>query len=1315
MIEFPRKFPFSMMPLASWSLLWLLSCYWFVDEGKGQSGTLTCVSGLNISVDAQCEVWISVEMLLTNPIANPNDYTIYIESADGSSVPNPITTPWINQTLTVTVTQLSSGNSCWTTLSVQDALKPTIDSCPPLSVNCRASIDSLPFPTASDNCDAFPTVSLLAVQVLQPDICTPPAQVARIFQATDTAGNHSDTCYQLVTLNTPPAPLFPQDVTWTCTQYQANPQLIDPLPFPQGSGVPQVDTGGFCPYTVGWADEVIALCGNTFRIIRSWSIMDWCSGQLITTDSTGTDNTQLIAITDTQAPSVIASDFQLVVEAQAANNSCVSYGFIPPPLITDCQSQVQVQIFTPIGEAIYVNGNDGSMGGHVPPPGLSTGTYTITYLAIDACGNISAQSVQATVVDLTPPVVVCDALTEVTLGQDGTATIPAAALDDGSHDNCCIDYFEVRRMNDNCNDSTSLTFNPTVSFCCNDALSSPQTVVLRVFDCQGNFNDCMVQVEVSDKTMPVIYSCPADTTISCDFYIDSLAVPLQTGQVSVLSPFGFPNIQDNCLTGIAGATFSINVGNCGVGSIERQWIITDPSGNGPVICEQSIQIEHLSDWVVSFPPDFTGQCGDSLPFTGEPQIFGASCELIGVSYEDQLFEVVADACFKIERTWTVINWCVVGDQIDQETVEQPESVLGVDLDGDGDLDDRTFQDSRTINGVFDLDPDPDIWDGFITAKQIIKLTDTVAPIISCPPEMNVCIYGQSCTDSIMIPLPDVLDCSPEVSFHITSEWGNGQGPWYNVMPGLYPIVFVASDNCGNSSVCETYLRTSDCKPPSPYCLNGMVVTLDNNQHAEAWAWFFNAGSVDNCSDQLVFSFSADTTDQYAEFGCLQLGAEIIEMWVTDEAGNQDYCETILLIQDPNEYCPDALPSIEGIVATEQGVRIAQVQVTLSGDTTQYDTTGIDGTFRFDSLPLGSTFQLSAYRSGDWLNGVSTLDLVLITRHILGIDTLDSPYQLIAADANNSQSITTFDVLQLRRLILYKIDSLAGNTSWRFIPASHVFPPDDPWSFPETVVIDTLSQSIDSLDFIAVKVGDINYTANPELTDSPLATDRTDQPPNILALEATFQYEPDSQEGILRIYTAPQTPPLQALQFCLSFDAYNWQYTGLIRGVADSSSIGTAFVDQGQLLLSWHGNAPLMPGQTLMALRFRANTATQKVLPTFRLIDQWLESVAWDDSQQPYKLQLKTTVIPSEIVFGPPMPNPFPQQTTFSCYLPQTRQLHIRLLDIQGKTIWSFAKRLPPGLHQWTLQAEQLDGPGIYVLVIESDQGEFFVHKLAFLR
>src|SRR5690625_6984459 len=64
-------------------------------------------------------------------------------------------------------------------------------------------------------------------------------------------------------------------------------------------------------------------------------------------------------------------------------------------------------------------------------------------------------------------------------------------------------------------------------------------------------------------------------------------------------------------------------------------------------------------------------------------------------------------------------------------------------------------------------------------------------------------------------------------------------------------------------------------------------------------------------------------------------------------------------------------------------------------------------------------------------GITTRDLILIQRHILGKETLDSPYQRIAADVNGDGSINAFDLLELRQLVLNPDGVLANNKSWRF--------------------------------------------------------------------------------------------------------------------------------------------------------------------------------------------------------------------------------------------------------------------------------------------
>ena len=70
---------------------------------------------------------------------------------------------------------------------------------------------------------------------------------------------------------------------------------------------------------------------------------------------------------------------------------------------------------------------------------------------------------------------------------------------------------------------------------------------------------------------------------------------------------------------------------------------------------------------------------------------------------------------------------------------------------------------------------------------------------------------------------------------------------------------------------------------------------------------------------------------------------------------------------------------------------------------------------------------------DLLNGVSTYDLLLIKKHILGLEPIVNPFQIIAADANNSGSVTSFDIVTIRNLILGKPNATLPAGSWRYVP------------------------------------------------------------------------------------------------------------------------------------------------------------------------------------------------------------------------------------------------------------------------------------------
>ncbi|MEO6133309.1 MAG: dockerin type I domain-containing protein [Saprospiraceae bacterium] len=166
--------------------------------------------------------------------------------------------------------------------------------------------------------------------------------------------------------------------------------------------------------------------------------------------------------------------------------------------------------------------------------------------------------------------------------------------------------------------------------------------------------------------------------------------------------------------------------------------------------------------------------------------------------------------------------------------------------------------------------------------------------------------------------------------------------------------------------------------------------------------------------------------------------------------------------------------ISGIVETENKRPIKNVEVilTIPGQVFPAITTTEDGKYSFsiECSDLSATIRLS--RNDFYKNGVSTLDLLRMQKHLLGIDLFNSPFKLVAADANNSQNVSALDMVELRKLILGIYTELPSNKSWRFVSK-------DPGSFNGESTFYILNTSHSNVDFIGVKIGDVNNTAKPD--------------------------------------------------------------------------------------------------------------------------------------------------------------------------------------------------------------------------------------------
>ena len=164
----------------------------------------------------------------------------------------------------------------------------------------------------------------------------------------------------------------------------------------------------------------------------------------------------------------------------------------------------------------------------------------------------------------------------------------------------------------------------------------------------------------------------------------------------------------------------------------------------------------------------------------------------------------------------------------------------------------------------------------------------------------------------------------------------------------------------------------------------------------------------------------------------------------------------------------------GTIHTPNNQVVEGVTITAKNTSTQASitvTSNNDGTFTIDVAEAGD-YELSFEPDVNPLNGVSTFDLVLISKHILNILVQDSYYSILAMDINGNGMVTVFDLIYLRQFIL-GIDFIFPVPAWRFLEAM-----DDPTDFVPLPEVDTLHFHVDSgetkvLDIIAVKVGDVN--------------------------------------------------------------------------------------------------------------------------------------------------------------------------------------------------------------------------------------------------
>ena len=846
------------------------------------SGAMSCLGNINLSLDGDCEIPVTPNLILTSPISTGQAYNVMLTTQSGEVIPNAtLTAAHIGTTVTAKIIDACSGNSCWSAILVEDKINPTIV-CQDVTVSCN-KIDEYGGPFAEDNCGTIASVILLK-DSLTTLSCNDPgadefvAVIDREYQATDNQGNKSEVCkmrmfvekVDLDDIIFPDTFLMMNNTALNCDAYDLDMDGVADLAI---TGVPiynneyvYPDFGQLCNTALTFEDDKRTING-VIKITRTWTAWRWdCNGMITKIVD------QLIEIRDTEPPVITCPNN---INVSAVTGNCSGTVTLPEPQISDtCSPDGLTYTIKPPFGALIKEGES-----RVVTFPYSETPYDVVYTAIDGAGMSATCTIQVTVTDNIAPVAICDQNTVVGLNSNGIGYAYALNIDDGSYDACGVKSIEIRRMDE------GGPFSDKVVFTCAD-LGVPVVVELKVTDNGGLMNTCMANVIVQDKHAPEV-SGPADLVIDCG--VDFLP----------LSQYGDFSFTDACEVDTV-TVIDIDLNSCGVGTITRTFTATDSDGTAST--SQTITVVNNNPFdfnSIVFPQDIeltintcdvTGLTDPSnLPdgFNVPQYTAAPPCQMVSASPHDELYTLIGDpnsVCFKIVRTWTVIDWC----QLDMNGAPFERSEV------------------QTISVINTKAPED------------IVVTGLDDPIIATMCDSAMVTFTAISGDCVDNNLQSLIQIDFDSDFNTTNVYdltlgGVGASTTFSQMlpMGSHTAVVTFMNPCNVMTTTSFPINITNNVPPNIACKNvaiglepwdiddipgpdteGACIYVDSLALASA--------TFHMCDVDFELSFSDTSIVKELCFDCNDLGIQDVEIFAIDVNGNISSCISEVDVQDNND-------------------------------------------------------------------------------------------------------------------------------------------------------------------------------------------------------------------------------------------------------------------------------------------------------------------------------------------------------------------------------------------------------------------------------
>ncbi|REE80358.1 gliding motility-associated-like protein [Lutibacter oceani] len=506
---------------------------------------------------------------------------------------------------------------------------------------------------------------------------------------------------------------------------------------------------------------------------------------------------------------------------------------------------------------------------------------TITLTATDFCGRTAMADIILTTVDATLPTVITKNIT-VQLNTSGNANINAAAIDDGSTDNCGIASYAV---------------SPNAFTCAN---IGENTVILTITDINGNSNSEEAIVTVEDNIPPTVLINDITVQLDADGTATITAEQIDNGSF------------DNCgikLISLFPVSQSFDCSN--IGENQVKFLVIDTSNNvsaafatvtvedviAPTVITQDITVQLDSDGLASITPE---------------QIDNGSTD--NCSIESLVLDISTFDCTAVgENTVTLTVTDVDGNSTSADAVVTVEDSIAptvitqnitVELDANGtasitaedidngssdnceiesiELDITTFDCTNVGENTVTLTV-TDVNENTASGNAIVTVEDTIAPtVITQDITVELDANGTASITTEDIDNGSTDNCSIEsITLDITT--------FDCTAIGENTVILTVTDVNGNTASGNATVTVEDATAPTVITQN-ITVELDANGTASITTENIDNGSSDNCD---IESLELDITT----FDCSTIGENTVILTVTDVNGNTASGNAIVTIEE----------------------------------------------------------------------------------------------------------------------------------------------------------------------------------------------------------------------------------------------------------------------------------------------------------------------------------------------------------------------------------------------------------------------------------